>query len=143
MASNWRNVEEGLSTLEDLKKKDALYPYNHWILVDGYSYVISYLGEKAYLPVGEICGSVLRYVTPEEFILSNSDYDIFTVDSSFGPGYIKIKVNKSDASWSNELFDVTWIGQFSTGNQLYVKAVLDSRQELKTPILEDFKVRVI
>jgi hypothetical protein len=40
--NNWKHVTPGANTLDSLKALDSLYPYNHKLLIEGYSYGSSY-----------------------------------------------------------------------------------------------------
>ena len=59
--------------------------------------------------------------------------------------YFKVKVDKTDASWASEKYEVDWVLQADTvnGNSVYVKAVLSTTDNTKTPIIDYFRVRVV
>ncbi len=145
--ANWLQADETVSNADDLEAADPLYPYNHKYLVEGYPYADDFSGERLYTGVSDFFGAKLLYRSPEEFAyMESSDpnfYNVFTVDDSVGKGYIKVKVDKSDASWLSERFDLDWSVQTATSNELYVKALLSTSNKAKSPRVDSFKVRVI
>ena len=87
------------------------------------------------------------YRSPEEFAYIEVDnplyYNMFTVEDADGNWYIKVKINKTDASWKEELYGSSWAVQSSETNKLYVKALLSTSDAGQTPRIDSFKVRVI
>lgn len=144
---NFGIVSSGITDLTSLKAADPLYPFNHKLLISGYDYPNSFSGEKAYLGLDEFFGVKLRYMSPDYFaFLEPTDpnyFKVFTIEEVDDRLYFKVKVNKTDASWSNELFGMSWIFQDSSSSQLWVKAILTSDSKQNTPKLESFSVQVI
>ena len=145
--SNWIEVSNSASSSDELEKLDSLYPYNHKYLVEGYSYSNSFTGEQIYQGVDEYFGRLMVYRSPEEFAYAEADnplyYNMFTTEDVDGNWYIKVKVNKTDASWKEELYSSSWAVQSSETNKLYVKALLSTSDAGQTPRIDSFKVRVI
>ena len=143
--SNWQAITDDITTLSALKRADPLYPYNHKHMVEGYAYPDSYTAERIYNGVDEYFGRLLQYVPPEQFNADDWDTDlgIYTVDNPSGNMYFRVKVDRTDASWLNEEFDVDWLVHSDTSNSIYVKAILSASDSAQTPVIENFKVRVI
>lgn len=145
--TNWIEVDETLTSASDLSKADPLYPYNHKYLIQGYSYDEGFTGEQVYQGFDEYFGRLLSYRSPEEFAYLDADdpsyYSVFTIEDGDGNWYIKVKVDKTDASWLSEQFSANWSIQSGDTNQLYVKALLGTSEKGKTPKIDSFKVRVI
>lgn len=145
--SNWIEVDAALTSVDALEQADPLYPYNHKYLVEGYSYPGSFSGEEIYQGVDEYFGKLMVYRSPEEFAYAEKGdpfyYDMFTIEDGDGNWYIKVKVDKTNASWRNEQYSVSWTVQSSETNQLYVKALLSTSNKGQTPRIDSFKVRVI
>jgi len=145
--SNWIEVDGTFSTSDELEAADPLYPYNHKYLAEGYSYSEAFTGEQIYQGADAYFGSLMVYRSPEEFAYAEPGdalyYNMFTIEDGDGNWYIKVKVDKTDASWSRELYSSTWSVQSSETNQLYVKALLSTSDAGKTPRIDSFKVRVI
>lgn len=145
--SNWIEVDESLTTSDQLEKADPLYPYNHKFLVEGYSYSGTFSGEKVYQGADAFFAVLMVYRSPEEFAYAEVEdplyYKMFTIEDADGNWYIKVKVDKTDATWSQELYSSDWFVQSGTTNQLYVKALLSTSDTGKTPRIDSFKVRVI
>jgi len=143
--SNWYDVEAGITTLEDLEAKDAVYPYNHKLLVEGYDYAPGFQGEQIYQGVDEFYGSLLEFVTPEKFEDEDRDRDlsIFTLVEYNGDLYFKVKVDPTNGSWRDERVSVEYLTHRETGSQLYVKAIISSLDTRISPYINHFQVRVI
>lgn len=141
--SNWYELDQNITNINDLKREDPLYPYNHKYLVEGYAYPGSFAGEQVYTGVDEFFGSLLKYVPAELFNSSEQDINIFTTVRVDGNLYFKVKVDKTDSSWQDELFLADWIVQSGADNKLYVKAVLQTSDIKVSPVIHDFKIRVI
>jgi hypothetical protein len=145
--SNWIELTEEISSLSTLQQEDALYPYNHRYLIEGYDYPEDYVGEQLYSGVDEYFGCKMTYVSPEEFALLTpldvNYYCSYTIESVDGAKYFKVKVNKSDSTWSSELYTVDWRTQSAETNMVYVKAILSSVGSKKTPVIHSYKVRVV
>jgi len=145
--SNWIEVDSALSSSDELEKADPLYPYNHKLLVEGYSYSGSFTGEQIYQGADERFGALMVYRSPEEFAYAEPGdalyYSMFTIEDADENWYIKVKVDKTDASWLEELFSSNWSVQSGETNQVYVKALLSTSDAGKTPRIDSFKVRVI
>ena len=145
--SNWVEVSSELTSVDDLERADPLYPYNHRYLVEGYQYSSSFSGEKVYQGADAYFGKLMVYRSPEEFAYAEPGdplyYQMFTIEDGDGNWYIKVKVDKTDASWRDEQYSVSWTVQSSETNQLYVKALLSTSDKGQTPRIDSFKVRVI
>ena len=143
--TNWIEIDETLNTASAVRAADALYPFNHKYLVEGYPYSNGFVGEKPYQGVGEYFGTLLQYVSPAEFNASVNrfNYGIYTIDDDTDELFFKIKVDKSDGTWKDELVLVSWSVTSTGDNGLYVKVDLASYSAKNTPRVDSFKVRVI
>lgn len=146
-SSNWVTVTEGLTSETDLTAADALYPYNHKYLIEGYSYTGTFTGNKTYLGVDEYFGRKLVYISPEEFDAlerkSPQYYNVFTIEEVDDKLYFKVKVDKRSSTWQSESYDLDFVVQSTKTNKLWVKAILSSNDSTLTPTIESFKVRVV
>jgi hypothetical protein len=144
-AGNFQVIASGARDIKTLRKSDPLYPYNHRYLVEGYVYPTSFTGEMVYPGVGEYFASALQYVSPEEFTDPDNEenLDIYTIDESTSTPTFKVKVLKSDSTWSSEKFSASWLVSGAASNRVWVKAVLQAYDNTQSPVLESFKVRVI
>lgn len=145
--TNWFEIDNNFSSEDELKKADALYPYNHKYVIEGYNYSSAFSGRRVYSGVKKYFGTLLQYISPEEFevlsVYAPEAYNVFTTEESEGNVYFKVKVDKHSATWQNELYDIDIFLQATENNGLYVKAILTSINDLITPVLESFKLRVI
>ncbi len=148
-SSNWKEIERDLGTAKLLQEKDELYPYNHRYLIEGYDYIntaaLKFSGDKIYLGVGRVFGSLLNYVPREIFYMESNDnnLDIFTVEEIGEYCYFKVRILNNDGSWKNEKNNVIVQSQQGSSNLLYVKAVVKSNDEGVSPHINSFSIRVI
>lgn len=144
---NWNILEEDLISLDELKKQDKLYPYNHKYLIEGYPYAKYFKGEKIYNGVDHFFGLFMEYISNEEFELldRNSDRFLksFTIEETETEKYIKVKTHKQDPSWQQENFKIDFILKSKDSSSIFVKAELSSAFEKSTPVLLSYKVQVI
>lgn len=146
-SDSWSAVPSGLGTAEALREADSLYPYNHRLLIEGYTYSSVFQGERVYNGVSLYYGYEQEYMSPEIFDQLTMDspryWKSYThVDTDIGR-FLKVKVDKSDSSWSSEQYVSDWIVQSQTDNKLYVRAVLSSSETSQTPTIDSYKVTVI
>ncbi len=140
---NWYDIETGINSVSELKALDPKYPYNHKLLIEGYSYPGSFTGTRVYPGIGEWFGAKLQYLPPEVFSTRGFDPLVYTIDRVNDIMYFRVKVNKSDSTWDSELFSIEYQTQKSSSNSLYVKAVLTTSSPKVSPRLDSFKVRTI
>ena len=145
--ANWSLVTSSLTDLTALKAADPLYPYNHKLIIEGYEYDSAFSGDRLYTGVDSFFGKKLSYLPPDIFAYLTAEdpeyYTSFTTEEVDDQIFFKIKVDKTDTTWSSEVVSVDWVVQRSQTNQVWVKALLSSSVDNKTPILESFKVQVI
>lgn len=151
---NWSEVPTGLTSTDAIINADPYYPYNHKYLIEGYPYPDNFTGNRIYNGVDEYFGALMVYVPPEKFNAFEGAPDRsgtgsqdplwwFTIEETDGNKYFKIKVDKSDASWSLEEYELDWLVQADTSNEIYMKAILSTTDSDLSPILQSFGVRVI
>lgn len=144
-SSNWSKIPDGFTKSIEIEEQDRLYPYNHRYIIEGYNYSNRFSGIKVYNGVSKVFGHLLEYVPPEVFSFDSNrnNFDIFTIVEIDGKFYFKIKILDSDSSWKKEKNNVILYTQSKSTNLLYVKGVLKSNNENKTPHINSFSVRVI
>ena len=140
--NNWRSIDTGAVSLGDLKNKDRLYPYNHKLLIEGYSYPKLFAGEKVYFGY-EYFGYMMRYVPVDYFDSVGFDPSIFTYEDTPSGWKFKVKVDKSNNNWALEKFSGQWRLQDASGNSLWVKLLLRGKTNSRSAIVNSFKLRVI
>lgn len=144
-ASNWSSIPKNIGDFNSLKRSDIAYPYNHKYLIEGYIYPDTFKGEKVYIGVEEYFGMLCSYQVPELFIVndSNINYGIYTIDHKNNYGIFKIKVNKSDSTWSNEQCVVNWYTNSDGYENIWMKMRLQSSIAHSSPVVTSVKIRVI
>lgn len=148
-SSNWKEIERDLKTSKILQERDELYPYNHKYLIEGYDYIdapsTKFSGDKVYLGVDRVFGTLLNYVPREVFYMDNNinNINIYTVEEIDGYCYFKVRSIESDNSWKTEQNNVIVQSQQGTSNSLYVKAIIKSNDEGISPHINSLSIRVI
>lgn len=143
--TNWHNVEANLETHTDLEEEDPAYPFNHKLIIEGYNYPGNFKGERVYEGVDEYFGSLLEYVSPEKFEEEDNDgnLDIYTIESYNGELYFKVKADPSDGSWIYERVKVDYMLRTEETSDLYIKAIITTRDSTVTPNIHSISVRVV
>lgn len=145
---NWIKIDETYTSVDELKSNDPLYPYNHKYLIEGYGNDVAFPLERVYKGVDNYFASLLTYLPLEEFSLlteEDSNYwKSFTlISDAAGDLYIKVKVDKTDSTWVNELYNLDWAVQGGPSNQIYVRAIMTTDNVNVGPVIDSFNIRVI
>jgi len=142
--SNWKSVGQGLLTLNDLKLEDNLYPFNHKLIIEGYSYSNGFSGEKLYNGMDSYFGVLCKYVSPERFYAEgNGDLTIYTIEKFDGSIFFKVKVDPGNFSWKSEDVEIDYLLRSDQTNQLYIKILLTTSDVRFSPRVHSLKVRVL
>ena len=121
-----------------LRARDRLYPYNHKYLFEGLNYSRSFIGDKKYLGADSLFGQKLKKVTLEN--LNSLDKSSYALKKVEGEGTV---IMVSAGSSSEEVYlDCKSEAAFGN-NEVYLKAVLKSDNEYKTPRIDSIQIRVV
>jgi hypothetical protein len=138
---HWFDVATGLASESVLSLNDPLYPYNHKLLIEGYTYPSTFEGNKVYSGVGTNFGSSLKFV-PKSVFDSSTELDIYTTVVDTDYIYFVVHTKKGYEDWVNETFDVTISVPDSENTQVYLKAVFRSSDNVSSSTLKSFSIRV-
>lgn len=138
---NYEEIDlQNIINEEDLKAADRLYPYNHKYLFEGIRYPRSFIGNKKYLGVKSLFARELRLVQESTLSNDSNNKDIYALKYVNGVG-TTILVN--DGSSTEEVYlDCKSTSDFGN-NEVYLKAVLTSTNQYKTPRIDAIQIRVI
>lgn len=139
---DWKNVRNFHSDLSSLKKEDTLYPYNHKLIIEGYNYPLTFSGEKKYFGASRIFKSKLTYMNQAKFEELGSEEN-FTIIEVEGKMYLKTKVKQNSMEWMKEKNNVIIYKSENNTNELYIKAVLETKQLNVAPHINSISVKVI
>jgi len=137
-------LRTSLSNLNSLKNFDNYYPYNHYLLLTGYSYPNTFNGEKIYTNQNKVFLNMPKKVSNVKFKASSgSDYSVYTVIENDLGLFFKIKKQSRDTNL--EAIDIEYKSNSmeNPSNKLYVKAVLKSNNKNITPKIDSIKMRVV
>jgi hypothetical protein len=152
--SCWIDVDPTCGTLAALKAADALYPYNHKMIIEGYPYDGDFLdGDKVYTGVDLFAEKLLKQVSLFNFTQSiePTNYGVFALDLD-GPSthtgdndasqVFLVKVDESRPDFQQERF----VLRFTQLNQLqkYLRLRVDFVTENSeiAPILYGYKIKL-
>lgn len=143
--TNWYDVEEGIASHTDLEEADPAYPFNHKLMIEGYRYPGAFQGARVYEGADEYFGSLLEYVSPEEFAEDENEanLNIYTVENYEGRLYFKVKADPSDGSWIEEYVKIDYMLRTEDTSDLYIKAIISTRDPTVTPNINTISVRVV
>jgi hypothetical protein len=126
-----------------LREIDPLYPYNHKYLIEGYTYPDTWTGEKIYLGVDEYGQYNSTRVGRHNFINSGLDLSIYSLDVISGPKTIVlVKFDSSRPNHENERVKFFYTRRFDSYEGIQFKAVLETFDPEKTPLVSYYRVRV-
>lgn len=143
--TNWHDVPEGLKTHTQLEQADPSYPFNHKLIIEGYNYPGDFKGARVYEGVDEYFGALLKYVSPEIFEEeeNKSNLHIYTIENYEGRLYFKVKADPADGSWLYEHVKVDYMLRTEDTSDLYIKALISTRDKTVTPNIHSVSVRVV
>jgi len=138
-----------ITSVEDLKKADPLYPSNHKLLIEGYPYNSNFSGEQKYKGTdisAEFYGTRSSHFDLENTSTSYSDFSVKSVGTKENKALgVIIKKDTSIADTENELFSVVWkSGHTSSAmyKQVKLKASLTTTNIKKTPKLSSYRIKL-
>lgn len=159
-AKNWFDISENyintvgasgtVQTEETLESIDPLYPHNHKLVIEGFSYISGFSGNQIY--VGTDYSAEFYAVKTSLFDLENNinGYGHFAVrgvnkNDEASTLAIIVRYDPGDPNFTNELFVVKWrAGQ--SGSEMYkyvkLKAVLSSESTAITPALTSYRIKL-
>jgi hypothetical protein len=158
--NNWSPIDTTLVTdLTSLKSADALYPYNHRYLIEGFSYPGGYPTQEEQVYVGADIVAEYKMTQVSVFdMLTNvpaTDYTKFALDfdaadtsrTPSGAGtnpttVFLVKVDPEKADFINEKFTI----EFKAADTLYkyvrLRAVLQSKETGVSPLLTSYRIKM-
>ena len=140
--NNYIEIPQNISTIEELSNRDSFYPYNAKYLIEGYRYGRNFVEEKIYKGVSENFGWYCSYKSDVHFSSSN-EKNIFTSFKNEGNMYFKMKRSTSNNYYNKEKIVLDYNKYFSSGNKIYIKAILETDDYKVTPKIHSIQVRVI
>jgi hypothetical protein len=143
--NNWALVTLGLTTENDLRAADSLYPFNHRLLIEGYTYASGFVGNQFYTGMDIFYEIDMSKVSIFDFVnnLLSTDYLRFAVDLlDDGRMIILVKYNNTISDNINETLSLLYRLKNNTFNQLKFKAVLKTVDSQKSPLLTAYRLKI-
>jgi hypothetical protein len=157
---NWLEVSANIETLQELITADTLYPFNHKLLIEGYSYPEGFDStEQIYTGVDLFAETRMDEIPILDFLnsLPSDNYGRFAIDRDYPGSYndpfsgttnlysnmiflVKIDENKSDSL--NETFRIELKIVDQKFKYLRLKAEFETEDEDSTPLLSGYKIRI-
>ena len=148
------NIEEDIKRETQLKELDALYPYNHKYVIEGFNYNDGFVGKKRYAGADKVFAYLVEEVSNQKILLDKS-LDKFTfingeIETSEGNAlsciFLMVNVLEETGEGKNEKYDIQCKKRnkvVNNNNELYIKAILRSSDTSVTPKIDQIQVRVI
>jgi len=156
-AINWYDIASDIAGLrnaavlteEELKSIDPLYPHNHKLVIEGFLYSDSYIGEQVYRGTdisAEFYAKKVSLFDLENNINDYSNFAVRGVGNETNPTLAIItNFNASNPDSSNELFLVKWrSGTTDASMYSYVKlkAVLQTQDTSVSPLITSYRIKL-
>lgn len=120
---------------------DTFYPTNHKYIFEGYEYPTSFNGNKVYIGADRIYEKSLIKVDKIFFERNRDRRDIFYIETTDTGTYFYL--NKSNVFDNEEIYIDCRIEDDNVDNKIYIKAILKSENQFKSPRIDSVQVRVI
>lgn len=134
-------ISDNLASEALLTSRDSLYPYNHKYIFEGYKYPHSFTGDKVYVGASRVYETKLRKVSRNFFVENTDKRDIFYIASSSAGD--KFYIHKTTFRSQEEIYLDCRTNDSIIDNKIYIKAVLRSDNQFKSPRIDSVQVRVI
>ena len=142
---NWLDISDGLTNEASLKEEDFLYPLNHKLLIEGYDYVTTYVGEQVYRGASFIAEKKLVYIPQHQFFnfTEENNTEVYTriVDSDGDLSFI-VKIISDFSDQENEHLRVQYQSSTRKFNSVVFKAILRTDDENVSPLLDAYTVKL-
>jgi len=146
-------VASGETSLADLIAADPLYPYNHKLLIEGYSYGTGFsAGDKIYIGADLFAEKLMKRVPLFDFLhnIAEDDYERFTTDfdipDSYGITYAAtvflVKIDGDDTDFADERFRIEFKSVDERFSYLRLRADFETDVNNLTPVLSSYKLKV-
>lgn len=150
---NWVEVGDlNDETVAGLQAIDPLYPFNHKLLIEGYSYPVDFEGGQIYVGVDVFAEIKMVQVSPFDLLrnVSPDDYSRFAIDLDAKDGardpsrVIIVKTDTTNPDFINERFVIRMKANTSSlsFNYIWLRADLSTTDEGLAPILGSYRIKL-
>lgn len=143
--SNWAALTGTSPTTQDeLSALDPLYPFNHKYMIEGYNYPASFESDEGvYLGAEYYCQTRATRVGRHIFLADPFDPATFALDTLDGPKTIVLmKFDSSRPNHENERVRLLYTRRYESFTGIQMKAVLESKDSERTPVLSYYRIMV-
>ena len=146
ITENISNLTTNITTEEDLKGVDPLYPHNHKLMIEGFVYSSNYKGAKKYLGT-DLSAEYLCKLT-SLFDLENNKTGLghFALrgigDETHNILGAFVKFDPSYSDYTNELFRIEWRSSEVLYKYIKLKAKLFSSSSNLSPVLQSYRIKL-
>jgi hypothetical protein len=143
--NNWSLVDIGKTTENDLQVADLLYPYNHRLIIEGYTYDPAFVGNQVYVGTDMFYQHYMQRVSIFDFAnnLPTDDYSRFSTDIlDNGKLIFLAKYNNTISDNVNEKLRVSYKLKDSTFSKLKFRAVLKTINSQRTPTFTAYRLKI-
>lgn len=139
--NRYQTVTPRLRSEAELSRQDDHYPTNHKYIFEGYNYANSFVGDKIYVGGDRIYETKLKKVSRNFFNENPNNRNIFYIETSSEGS--KFYIHKSSGLSNEEIYLDCRSNQDDIDNTIYIKAILKSSNQFKSPRIDSVQVRVI
>lgn len=143
--NNWSLITNSLTTENDLRAADSLYPFNHRAVIEGYTYSTGFVGNQIYTGMDIFYEIFMSKISIFDFVnnLSATDYTRFAVDLlDDGRMILLVKYDNTISDNINEKINVSYRLKNNTFNKLKFTALLKTTNAQKSPLLEAYRLKI-
>jgi len=147
---NWIDVAQGATTFVELLRTDPLYPHNHKLLIEGYTYGVGFPdNKKVYTGVDRWASHLLKRTDFGTFkVLGDKEYGKYVwktgipYDANNYATAIIIKFDPTNADFANERFVLEFSRAEQTWESVRFLAVLETRNANVSPMFSKWVLRL-
>ena len=152
--NNWKHVEPLADDLSTLETADSLYPYNHKLLIEGYSYGSNFPDvNKIYLGADIFAEIQMKKVSIFDMMrnVAKDNYRLFALDldapdthtGGNSPTQVfVVKADEESADFQNEHFVIKFTQINQLQRYLRLRADFITEDENITPALHSYKIKL-
>lgn len=140
--SSYSFTAAGATNISELRRLDALYPYNVKNIIEGYSYTPSFTGNRLYTGFSKRAGQELNRAASFDEFMSNLSSTFYPSLDINGNMVFFVKRPEDLNDFSNHEYYVGYNVTEDTFNRIYFKAVLESSNSEVTPLLMNYTVKM-
>lgn len=143
--SNWKKLETFVALDEsDMRSNDPLYPYNHKMIIEGYSYDPSYVGDQIYAGVDLYASQVMEFSPLFDFSynVKGDDYTRYSIVNESNTLSFLVKYDNNISDFGQESFYIINKNIVNSVDEVLFKAKLSTTNTDSSPIMTGYRIKI-